>query len=308
MYFSVIIPVYGCKLCLDELYQRIKNTIESITETFEIIFVNDASPDNAWEVIIEIAKNDKRVKGLNLSRNFGQHNAITAGLDYAKGEWVIVMDCDLQDQPEEITKLYNKAKEGFDYVKGYRKQRKDSVFRILISKLFYRFISFINGKKIDGNTANFGIYNRQVIKTICLLREKNRWFPTLIDWIGFNGTSIEILHSSRVSGKSSYNFRKLFRLAVDVFILNTDHPLRLMVGTGLVLSLVSFIYTLIIIIKFSMGYITILGYSSIIVAICFFSGIIIFFLGIFGLYLSKVVEDIRNRPIYIIKDTTFKYE
>ncbi|HRS18823.1 MAG TPA: glycosyltransferase family 2 protein [Bacteroidales bacterium] len=146
-HISVVTPVYGCKTCLVELYLRLKTTLEQITQDFEIIMVNDASPDGAWETIVELAARDQRVKGINLSRNFGQHYAITAGLDHAQGEWVVVMDCDLQDQPEEIVKLYAKAQEGWDIVFARRTQRQDSFTKRLFSKIFHRVFSYLSGIK-----------------------------------------------------------------------------------------------------------------------------------------------------------------
>ena len=157
IHISIVTPVYGCGTSLDALYLRLKKILLSITNDFEIIMVNDASPDNAWDTIKLLAKEDNRVKGINLSRNFGQHRAITAGLDYAQGDWVVVMDCDLQDQPEEILKLYNKAQEGYDVVFGRRHQRKDSSYKRLGSKLFYKILGYFTESKIDNSVANFSI-------------------------------------------------------------------------------------------------------------------------------------------------------
>lgn len=147
MKISVVTPVYGCCKSLNNLYERLNKTLSTITEDFEIIMVNDSSPDNAWDTIKELAKKDDRVKGINLSRNFGQHKAITAGLDYAKGDWIIVMDCDLQDQPEEIIKLFNKAQEGYDIVFGRRAERKDSFFKKLGSMFFIKYMTILQRVK-----------------------------------------------------------------------------------------------------------------------------------------------------------------
>lgn len=304
-HISVVTPVYGCKTCLAELYLRLKQTLEQITLDFEIIMVNDASPDGAWETIVELAAREQRVKGINLSRNFGQHYAITAGLDYAAGEWVVVMDCDLQDQPEEIVKLYNKALEGYDYVQGQRIDRQDKKRRKILSKLFYIILSYFHDYKIDNTIANFGIYNNKVMEAIKLLPEKIRWFPSLVHWVGFSGISIPINHNVRKNGKSTYSLRKLFLTSIDVFILNTEKPMRIMAGIGFLLFMSSIVYSIIIIIKYVHGDITVLGYSSIIISILFCSGLIIFFIGILGLYISKILQQTQDRPLYIITNKTF---
>jgi len=303
-HISVVSPVYGCKNCLYELYYRLKDTLEKINPDFEIILVNDASPDGAWEVIIELANKDQRVKGINLSRNFGQHNAITSGLDHCNGEWIIVMDCDLQDQPEEIINLYNKAKEGYDYVLAMRKKRKDRWIKRLYSKVFNKLLNYLSGSKNDASIANFGIFKRDVIQSINTLREKTRWFPSFVNWVGYKGTNIEVVHSPRQNGDSSYSFKKLLDLAIDVILLNSDKPLKLVIKFGFFISLTSFIFAIITLYLYFKGQIAVLGWTSLIISIWFLSGIIIFILGIIGLYLAKVYDHSKDRPLYIIKDKT----
>ena len=141
-HISIVTPVYGCANCLERLHERLVSSLSEISENFEIIMVNDGSPDDAWDRIIQLGKRDGRIKGINLSRNFGQHHAITAGLDYAHGDWVVVMDCDLQDQPEEISKLYRKAQEGYDVVFGRRIARRDNYLKRLGSELFYKVLEY----------------------------------------------------------------------------------------------------------------------------------------------------------------------
>lgn len=303
-YISVVSPVYGCKNSLYELYFRLKETLEKINSDFEIILVNDASPDIVWELIVELSNKDNRVKGINLSRNFGQHNAITSGLDHCNGEWVIVMDCDLQDQPEEIINLYNKAKEGYDYVLARRKKRKDRWIKRLYSKVFNKLLNYLSGSKNDASIANFGIFKRDVIQSINTLREKTRWFPSFVNWVGYKGTNIEVVHSPRQNGDSSYSFKKLLDLAIDVILLNSDKPLKLVIKFGFFISLTSFIFAIITLYLYFKGQIAVLGWTSLIISIWFLSGIIIFILGIIGLYLAKVYDHSKDRPLYIIKDKT----
>jgi dolichol-phosphate mannosyltransferase len=304
-HISIVSPVYGCKTSLYELYIRLKETLEKITLDFEIILVNDASPDGAWETIKLLANKDPRVRGIILSRNFGQHSAITAGLDICRGEWVIVMDCDLQDQPEEIIRLYEKAKEGYDYVQGHRNKRKDRLLKRTFSKIFYLLLQYLTDSKIDSSIANFGIYNKKVIQSINNLREKSRWFPTFVNWVGFEGTSIIVQHGIRIDGRSGYNLKKLLNLALDVILLNSNKPLKLVVKFGFTVSSFALIFAIITLFRYLKGDVTVLGWTSLIISIWFLSGIIIFILGIIGLYLSKVYENSKERPLYIIKEKTF---
>ena len=194
---SVIVPVYYGEKTLDELTRRVFETTQKLELNLELILVNDASPDTSWEIIKELKKKHTFIVGINLSRNFGQHYAISAGLSEAKGDWVVVMDCDLQDVPEEIERLYKKAKEGYDVILAKRKSRKDGFFKKLFSKTFYFFLSYLSGVKYDAQVGNFGIYHNQVIRTINSLPEKNRYFPSMIKWVGFKQTSIEVAHSKR---------------------------------------------------------------------------------------------------------------
>jgi polyisoprenyl-phosphate glycosyltransferase len=303
-YFSIVTPVYGCQTSLYELYLRLKQTLEPLNTDFEIIMVNDASKDSSWESIVELANKDPRVKGINLSRNFGQHNAITAGLDHCKGEWVVVMDCDLQDQPEEIPKLYEKVCQGYEYVLASRNKRKDNIIRKFFSKIFYKVLNFLSDSKFDSSIANFGIYNYAVIKSINGLREKSRWFPTMVNWVGYKGTRILVHHAGRENGRSAYNVKKLSNLALDVILLNSNKPLKLVIRLGLIISFIAFFYALIIIYRYFMGEVTVLGWTSLIISIWFLAGVIIFILGIIGLYIVKIYDHSKDRPLYIIKEKT----
>jgi polyisoprenyl-phosphate glycosyltransferase len=299
---GIVIPVYGCKTQLLELYLRLKTVISSITENFEIIMVNDNCPQESWNIITQICEKDTKVKGINLSRNFGQHYAITAGLEHTKSDWVVVMDCDMQDQPEEIIKLYNKAIEGYDVVLGRRHERKDIWLKKLLSKVFYKLLSYLTDTKQDSTIGNFGIYNSKVIKAVSSMRDNLRYFPTMVRWVGFNQTTVDIEHAERKDGKSSYSFRKLLNLSLDVMIAFSDKPLRLVVKLGIGISFMSILFTIYNLVKFWMGDIKVSGWSSLIISIWFLSGIIILILGIVGLYIGKTFEKVKDRPFYIVKD------
>lgn len=304
-YFSVVIPVYKCPWTLYELYEGLVKTLSTINKNFEIIMVDDGSPLNDWEVIKELAAKDKRVKGIKLSRNFGQHYAITAGLDFAKGRWVIVMDCDLQDQPEEILKLYNKAMEGYDIVVGRRAQRKDGFFKRMSSRVFWKVYSYFTDTKIDGRISNFGIYSYKVIENIKKFKEHTRSFGLFALWVGFKRIEIDIEHAERKKGKSTYTLKKSINFTIDAILSHSQKPLLLFVQLGIIISIISFLFAMFLIIQHFVLSIPVAGWTSIMVSLYFLSGIIIACIGITGIYIGKVYNEVQNRPLYIIESVTF---
>lgn len=306
MDLSVVVPVYNSEGSLCELTERIINTLKNHTEKFEILLIEDGSVDKSWQKIEEIGARDGRIKGFKLSRNFGQHFAITAGIEHSSGEWVVVMDCDLQDQPEEISRLLARALLGCDIVLASRNQRNDGLFKRFCSAQFYRMLSFLSGTKYDHTIANFGIYHKNVIDSVKKMPEKIRFFPAMINWVGFRRDVIEVKHESRVIGESSYSFKKRLKLALDIVLAYSDKPLRLIVFLGIFFSFFAFLMGGVILFKYFSGQIYVLGYASILTSICFFSGIIISVLGIIGLYIGKIFDGIKNRPCYLIEKKTFE--
>ncbi|MES2701585.1 MAG: glycosyltransferase family 2 protein [Bacteroidota bacterium] len=300
VHISIVSPVYRAEQIVDELVRRLKAELSKITESYEIVLVEDCGPDNSWDKIVENCKKDPRVKGIKFSRNFGQHHAITAGLDFCSGEWVIVMDCDLQDRPEEIMSLYNEAQKGYDIVYARRVQRRDKFIKRITSQVFYKTFSYLSGAKQDGTVANYGIYHRKVIDAINTLREPLRVFSAMSRWVGFKNTSIDVEHGARYEGETSYNWSRLIEFALDYAISYSQKPLKLAVKLGLTISFLSVIYSIYVIIAHYAGIITQSGYTSLIISIWFLSGLIIFILGIIGLYVGKTFEGIKNRPIYIV--------
>ncbi|MEZ4937846.1 MAG: glycosyltransferase family 2 protein [Crocinitomicaceae bacterium] len=299
---SIVVPVYRGEPFLVDLYERVKNALLSQKCTFEIILVNDQSPDDSWEIIQNLANNTEEVIGVNLSRNFGQHAAITAGLSEAKGEIVIVMDCDLQDVPEEIPKLISKIEEGFDVVFARRVERNDSFFKRLFSKWFYKILSYLTGIKMDHTIANYGAYRIEVIQAILSMGDYVRYLPTMVKWVGFKATSVEVQHDARSVGKSSYNLRGLIRLGINVVITFSDKPLRLMVNIGLFISVGSFLLAILYAILYFMEKIEVTGYASLIISIWFVGGVVITFLGLIGSYLGKLFDQTKRRPVFIVKE------
>ncbi len=302
VFLSVVTPVYGCTTLLPELFLRLKEVINPLSEDFELILVEDGGPDDAWAQIVELAQKDSRVKGLRLSRNFGQHYAITAGLEESKGKWIVVMDCDLQDRPEEIPALLAKAQEGYQVVQARRLLRRDRRLKVWLSRGFYRMLGWLTGTHHDPAVANFGLYHRQVIDSICSMKEHIRFFPTMVKWVGFESTTINVEHSGRHEGKSAYNLRKLIHLSLDIMLAYSDKPLRLTIKAGIAIAGTAFIYALYSLVRGLRGEFEVIGYASIIVSIWFLSGLIIFILGVVGLYVGKTFEGVKNRPVYIVRE------
>lgn len=303
MHLSIVSPVYMAENIVDELVKRIVESVSSITSDFEVILVEDGSPDNSWKKIEENCSRNKQIKGIKLSRNFGQHYAISAGLEHAKGEWIVVMDCDLQDRPDQIPKLYSTAQNGYQIVLGKRHNRKDSFWKKTTSTLFHHLLSYLTGTQFDRTIANFGIYHRQVIDVIVKMPEHIRYFPTMIKWVGFNSIAIDIEHAERFAGETSYNYKKLIRLAFNIMLANSDKPLRLAVKGGLWVSFFSLVFGIFILLKWLMGKFEVVGYASIIFSIWFIGGVIISLLGVIGLYVAKIFEGVKHRPNYITEKT-----
>ena len=287
---------------LADLVYRTAESLSTITNDYEIILVNDASPDNSWAEIVNQCENNPKVKGINLSRNFGQHNAISAGLRFASGDWIVVMDCDLQDRPEEIPNLYRKAQEGFDIVYARRAVRKDGFLKKSTSALFYRVFRDLSGVQSDKAIANFGIYNKRVIDEFNKMPEHTRFFPSQIKYLGFNDAAIDIEHGERLEGKSSYSLAKRFKLGSEVIISNSNKPLRFAVGLGFCMSAISFLLALYNVIAKWTGVIQVPGYTTTVFSIWFVGGLLLFVMGIMGLYIGRIYDQVKGRQFFIIKD------
>ena len=299
---SIVSPVYRGEKMVHELVCRIQKNVSGFTEDYEIILVNDASPDNSWQAILQECSIDHRIKGINLSRNFGQHRAILSGLQYAKGDWVIVMDCDLQDKPEEISTLYKKALEGYDVVFAQRVERKDNLLKRMSSTIFYSVFRFLSGVKFDNQVANFGIYKQSVIRTVRNMPERDRSFPVQVSYVGFKTTHIPVTHGQRQEGGSSYTLKTLLKYASGIIISNTNKPMRLVVALGFILSFLSMMMAFYNVIAYFCHMIEVPGFTTTVFSIWFVGGMIMMQIGIVGIYIGKVFDQVKGRPLYVVMD------
>jgi len=301
-HLTVVIPVFNESSLIEELVKRVKNNVQIITEDFEIIIVDDGSFDDTWKFIESETKKEKRLKGIKFSRNFGHHYAITAGLQNSTADWVVVMDGDLQDRPEVIPDLYNKAQEGYDLVFANRKKRTDSRTYLVFQRIFYLLLNFLTGLEFDHRQANFSIINSKVVEAFKSFSENSRYYMTTIRWLGFRSTSIDAIHDFRFSGKSSYKLNKRIKLAVDIIISFSERPLRFTVGLGLLMSFASVLAGIAIVIKKITSGFSEIGWAGLMVSIFFTTGIVLMVLGILGIYIGKIFLQVKNRPLYIISE------
>jgi polyisoprenyl-phosphate glycosyltransferase len=301
---SVVSPVYRAEGMVSELVTRVREVMQACGLPYELILVEDGSPDSSWAELAQQCALFEEVRGVRLSRNFGQHNAITAGLDMAKGDWVVVMDCDLQDRPEEIPRLLAKAQEGYDVVLASRAVRQDNLWKRASSAMFYGALSYLTGTRQDASVANFGIYSRKVIDAVTSMRESIRYFPTMVQWVGFKQCVLEVTHAPRAKGDTSYSLNRLLHLALDIMLAYSDKPLRLTIKLGLMVALFGFAVAGWTFVNWLLGNLSDnpLGYASLFFSIWILSGFMLITLGMVGLYVGKTFEGVKNRPIYVIAE------
>jgi glycosyltransferase involved in cell wall biosynthesis len=301
-HISVVIPVLNEEKLIAELVNRVTKNVEVIESEYEVIIIDDGSSDQTWESIQQHCNKNPRVKGIKLSKNFGHHYAITAGLDHSQGEWVVVMDGDLQDRPEVISDLYKKAKEGFDVVFVSRSNRPETFIYKSLQKYFYFLLRTLSGIDFDSRQANFSIINRKVVEAFKKFPENARFYGSTIKWLGFNRTYIEASHGERFSGKPSYTLKKRINLALDIILSFSDRPLKFAIGIGTFMSILSFSLILWILLGvFNWGF-TQVGWPSLMAVILLIGGVVLIVLGIIGTYIGRIFREVRNRPLYVIDE------
>jgi glycosyltransferase involved in cell wall biosynthesis len=299
MKLSIVSPVYRAEAIVDELVKRIDVAVSKLTNDYEIILVEDCGPDNSWQAIERNCAVNKRLKGIKLSRNFGQHYAITAGIDHSSGDYVIVLDCDLQDDPNDFEKLLDKAKEGFEVVFTTRLNRQHNKFRSALSWLYKKFYSFVSEKRFAVNNGSLFLISRKVVEATKQLKEGQRLIGQIIRWVGFPTAYVDVSHQARFSGQSSYSFRRQFSIAVEGGIAHSDKLLRISIYLGLTFASLSFLAVFIIIFMyFYQG--SAVGWASVITSILFSTGLILISIGISGLYIGKIFDQVKGRPLYIV--------
>lgn len=299
---SVVIPVYGCRAAIPELHRRLCESLEKISKAFEIILVDDYCPQNSWEEIQKVCEKDKRVLGIHMARNFGQIRAITAGLDKSRGDWVVVMDCDLQDRPETIPELYQKAQEGYDVVFARREGRKDSAITKFLSKCFYKVYDYFTDGTFDSSICNFSISKRKVIDYYCRMREQNRAYTMFIRWLGFKQTAIDMPADERFEGKSSYNLKRKLKMAFEIITSQSNKPLLFSVKLGFVSAFLALIYIIYLVFREIILGDVLVGWTSIVASIYLMGGIILCAIGVVGIYVGNIFNEAKNRPLYVIDE------
>lgn len=299
---SVVVPVYNEEAVILETCKRLKLVMDSLGEAYEIIFVNDGSRDRTAFIINEICETDKSIKFIDFSRNFGHQLAITAGMDYAAGEAIIVIDADLQDPPEVIPEMVRKWKEGFNVVYGKRLERKgETIFKKLTARLFYRLLRQLTDIEMPVDTGDFRLIDRKVCDALKLVNERNRYVRGIISWLGFKQTGVEFTREKRYAGETKYPFRKMIRFAFDAISSFSYKPLKLASYVGFFLSFFSFIYLLIVLYEGIFTNKTTPGWASTLAVSLLFNGIVLIMLGIIGGYIGRIYDEAKGRPLYIIR-------
>ncbi len=304
MRLSVIVPVFNEEENLSRLYERLLPVLEAITTDHEIILVDDGSRDGSWAAITSLHETDRRVKGIRFSRNFGHHIALTAGLDFASGDLIAMMDADLQDNPEDLPLLLEKIKEGYFLVYGIRKSRQDPALKRFTGSLFWKWINRLGGVYMPENQTMLRVMRKEVADAIRGMRESHRFMHGLMAWTGFPHAIVEVRHSPRTAGRTKYNLRRMFSLAVNAVTSFSVLPLRLSIYLGLGVAFLSVVLGIAVILrKIFWGY-GVVGYASMMAALFFLGGVILTVLGIMGEYLGKLYIQSLERPLYLVMEKT----
>ena len=300
---SVIVPMYNEEAVIEETCKRLMKVMDGTGVSYELLFVNDGSRDRSADIIRNIAAGDKKVRLVDFSRNFGHQAAVSAGLDYAAGQAVVIIDADLQDPPEVIPQMLEKWREGYDVVYGKRIKRKgETVFKKVTAYLFYRFLKLMTNENIPTDTGDFRLIDRKVCDAMKRLNEKNRFLRGLVNWVGFRQTAVEYVRDERWAGETKYPLKKMLKFAADGIISFTYKPLKLATYLGFLLSAGGFLYLLYVLYQRIFLNSTAWGWASIIGINLVFNGITLIILGIIGEYVGRIYEEVKGRPLYIVRE------
>lgn len=300
---SVIVPLYNEEEVIGESYRRLTNVMQNLGEEYELILINDGSRDRTAALAAELCEQDSHVRLICFSRNFGHQIAITAGMDYAAGDAIVIIDADLQDPPEIIPQMVEKWKEGYHVVYGKRIRRQgETIFKKVTAKLFYRFLKRMTQVDIPTDTGDFRLMDRKVCDAMKRLGERNRYVRGLVSWVGFRQYALEYVRDERFAGETKYPFKKMLKLAMDGISSFSYKPLKLATMMGFALSGLSFLYLLFVLIQKLCGWPTVEGWASILAVQLFFNGVVLIILGIIGSYIGRIYEEAKGRPLYIVQE------
>jgi glycosyltransferase involved in cell wall biosynthesis len=301
---SVVVPLYNEELNIDYLFERLESVLSRLNMTYEIVCVNDGSKDKTLDRLIECHRQNSRIKVVNLSRNYGKEIALSAGLDYAKGEAVVPIDADLQDPPELIEELVAKWQEGYDVVYATRRSRHgESFFKRFTANAFYRVIDSITDVPIPRDTGDFRLLDRRVVEALKQIPERKRFMKGLFAWVGFKQTSVLFDRPSRHKGETKWNYWRLWNFALDGITSFSFLPLKVWSYMGLLVSIPTFFYASILVFRTVLFGVDLPGYTSIMVAVLFLGGVQLVSLGVLGEYLGRVYEEVKGRPLYLVRET-----
>jgi glycosyltransferase involved in cell wall biosynthesis len=301
--YSIVVPAFNEESVLPETYLRLTSVMDSLEEPYEMIFVNDGSTDMTLSILRDLNRKDPRVKILDFSRNFGHQAAITAGMEHARGEAVIVMDADLQDPPELIPAFIEKWREGYEVVYGVREERDgESLFKKASAALFYRFMRVMTDIQIPVDAGDFRLLDRSVVEVFRhSIKERNRFIRGLTSWVGFRQTGVPYPRGARVAGQTKYPFKKMLRFSTDALISFSDVPLRMASYLGFAVAGLSFFYLFYVVLLKFVSDRPVAGWSSLIAVVLFLGGVQLIFLGVIGGYISRINDEVKQRPLYIVK-------
>jgi len=307
---SIVVPVYNEELIIEELQRRMVAAAASVTEQYEIIFVNDGSRDASLAKLKAVCEGNPKLHFISFSRNFGHQIAITAGMDYARGNAIVTIDGDLQDPPELIPEMYRQYREGYKVVYAKRSKRKgESFFKLVTAKLFYRLMARLVSFEIPLDVGDFRLIGRDVLEYLKEMKEYDKYIRGQIAWLGFKSTYVMFERDERRFGKTNYPFRKMLRLAFNGITAFSDSPLKIATGFGFIVCALSFLILLYAIWAFIFAHDRVLpGWASTIVSITFIGGVQLLCLGMIGEYISRIINNVRDRPLYVIDQTTLKKE
>lgn len=296
---SIVVPVYGCKDCLGLLCERLSATLCDITASYEIIFVDDRSLDDSWAEIVKLQQQNAHLKGVRLSRNFGQHIAISAGLAESVGDVVVVMDCDLQDPPELIADLYEKLLEGYDLVLARRIERNHSWFRVVSARIYFKLMGHLTEERVDGSYGSYSMLTRKVVDCFLKFGERERHYLFIIRWLGFEMVSVDYVHDERTIGRSSYTIGRLIRHAFDGIFFQSTMFLRWIVALGLCFAVFGLALAAYFVYQY-FAHSTVEGWTSVVVLMLICTGVLLSSLGVIGLYIGKIFNQTKGRPLYLV--------